>query len=140
LICVILLIVSPLNVYFMQYQNLRVTPKRKSVDSYGTGDYQHYNVFEVRADFPEKELNRKGIKYSQSVIDAGVVIETLTSQENANLLLQALQGKDEAAELIKVIQVLRKHIEDTDNDLRYDGMIVPKVDILKYCDSVVVHQ
>ena len=42
-----------------------------------------------------------------------------------------------APELLKAVQVLRKHIEDTDNELRYDGEVATKMEILSYCDSVI---
>lgn len=78
-------------------KNLRITPKRNSVDTYATGDYQHYDTFEIRRDFEPSELvynhgRHKGqpINYSQSVLDAGVVVETLRSEDNAKLLLSAL--------------------------------------------------
>ena len=69
--------------------NLKVVPVRKSVDSYATGDYQHYNVFEVRRTYTSDEL--KKANYAQSVIDKGVCIEVFNSPSNAAIFVNAMQ-------------------------------------------------
>lgn len=81
--------------------NLRITPKRKSADTYGTGDYQSWHVYEIRRDWKPEELYYEGgrkINYAQSVIDAGVVIETLETEHNAKLLMNALKEEALAAQ------------------------------------------
>lgn len=70
-------------------QNLRITPKRKFVDSYGTGDHRSYNVFEVRRNYTKEELNKT--RYSDEVIKNGLVIETFNSETNAEIFLNALK-------------------------------------------------
>lgn len=70
--------------------NLRITPKRQYVDSYGTGDSHSYNVYEVRMDIPQEELKR--YNYSPDVIQKGRVIETFNSETNAEIFLTALKN------------------------------------------------
>ena len=69
-------------------KNLRVRPKRKFVDGYGTGDSQSYFVYEVVRDYTSEELSKHN--YSQDVINNGVVIETFNNEGNATLFKEAL--------------------------------------------------
>jgi hypothetical protein len=71
--------------------NFRITPKRKFVDGYGTGDTQSYNVYEIRRDYTKKELVKRN--YSPDVIKQGVVIETFNSLTNAEIFLTALSNQ-----------------------------------------------
>jgi hypothetical protein len=71
--------------------NLRITPKKKFIDSYGTGDHQAYNVYEVRRDFTQEELAKRN--YTDEVIQSGVVLENFNSEVNANIFLTALKQK-----------------------------------------------
>jgi hypothetical protein len=83
-------------------KNLRITTKSNWIDQYGTGDREITLTFEVRRDFTEAELNRK-IKYSNEVIQSGVIIETFQSADNANIFMKALELKErgENSEFIK---------------------------------------
>jgi len=69
--------------------NLRITPKRKFVDGYGTGDTQSYNVYEIIRDYTKEEIAKRN--YSNEVIKKGVVIETFNSETNAEIFLNALK-------------------------------------------------
>ncbi len=74
-------------------QNLRITQKRTFVDTWGTGDSQSIISHEVRRDYLPIETDHKTIKYSQQVLDNGVVIETFNAEENAILFISALNTK-----------------------------------------------
>ena len=69
-------------------KKLRITPKRKFADTWGTGDYQNYFKYEVRRDFTPEELSRHN--YSPEVITNGVVIEEFNSEDNAKIFVKAL--------------------------------------------------
>ena len=76
-------------------QNLRIVPVKKHVDTFGTGDHQQYNVYEVRRDFTYLELNGtkdkpRNWQYSPSVITNGVLVETFNSKTNAAIFVDAL--------------------------------------------------
>lgn len=88
-------------------QNLRITPKRKFVDSYATGDHQGYNVFEIRRDYTKEELSK--INYSNEVIKSGVVLETFSSEENAEIFLNALKSKTISKRDLVIKQIELQH-------------------------------
>ncbi len=39
--------------------------------------------------------------------------------------------------LVKALKDVKKHIEDTEHDYNYNGLIVPKTDLLKYIDLTI---
>lgn len=85
-------------------KNLRVTPKRKSVDTYNTGDHQTYNVYEVRRDWEQEKDGFKNIPTHESVKNAGVVIETFNSKDNAEIFVKAMNElkKDSGNWMVKL--------------------------------------
>ena len=72
-------------------ENLRIVAIKKFVDSYGTGDNQSYEAFEVRTDFTKEEI--KKWNYSKELIERGEVIETFNNEQNAKIFLEALIKK-----------------------------------------------
>lgn len=75
-------------------KNLRITPKARFVDSYGTGDSQSYSVFEVRRDWEQEMDGLKNMPTADAVKSAGVVIETFNSEANAKMFITSFKMRD----------------------------------------------
>lgn len=86
-------------------KNLRITPKREFVDSYNTGDSQSNFKYEVRRDWEQEKDGYKNIETAESVKEAGVVIETFNSEDNAKIFIASF-------ELLHSLQILNIAIED----------------------------
>lgn len=55
-----------------------------------------------------------------------------SSEREANAKLIAA-----APELLEALNVVLAHIQETDHDYEYHGMIVPKSDVIKYVESFI---
>ena len=72
-------------------KNLRIVPEKRYSDGFGTGDHISYEVFNIVRDFTDDELKR--FNYTEGVIKKGIVLETLRSEEFAQVLLDAMKEK-----------------------------------------------
>lgn len=84
-------------------KNLRITPKRKFVDTYGTGDNQAYNVFEVRRDWEQVKDGFISMPTPDALKEAGVVIETFNSEANAKMFIASFELLDSLSDVLNLI-------------------------------------
>ncbi len=82
-------------------KNLRIEPKGKFADTFGTGDHQRYEVYQIVRDYDITDIYDKEYKrgkkvekyFTAEVITMGYVVETVSQLEYAEYILKGLKDK-----------------------------------------------
>lgn len=74
----------------------------------------------------------------------GILMDEGQAKANAEHIVRCWNEYDELkrdnAVLLEALRVVRSHIEQTDTDFLYNGIIIPKSDLLKYVSIIITER